>query len=318
MVHISEKRKHWIISHFTNGAAIHHVYPLKGSTTAAMYTIGLQFPAGKSMELVLRQYEKSSFTAEDIEQEADSLKAAASLAVETPEYIASDPNGEITGKQLLLMSRIEGEVDILPENPDEWLNKLAETLARIHDNSIENFPWKHERYQKADEIEIPAWSGKRKVWETLKEVVLQPEPSYTPKFIHRDFHPTNVLWKGVEVSGVVDWANGCLGHAGIDVGHCRWNLAMLYSVEAADTFLSAYQRKTGENFSYDVYWDIVSLMDVLEGQPDVYPGWEVFGKTDITVERLIERMDCYAASLLQRVQEDPDGKRRWGLYTGKM
>ncbi|MEK4299913.1 aminoglycoside phosphotransferase family protein [Oceanobacillus sp. FSL W8-0428] len=303
MAYISEKLKHWIVSHFSNKSVIHHVHPLEGSTTAVMYIIGLYLSTGESRELVLRQYEKSSFTAKDIKQEVDSLKAAALLAVETPQYIAADPDGEIIGKPLLLMSKIEGKINILPENQVVWLSKLAETLAQIHDNSIIDFPWQHERYQKADEIEIPAWSGKQEVWEALKEIVLQPEPSYTPKFIHRDFHPVNVLWKNNEVSGVVDWANGCLGHAGIDIGHCRWNLAMLYSVEAADAFLSAYQKKTKDDFSYDVYWDIVSLMDVLEGQPDIYPGWGVFGKKDITVEMMKERMDCYAVSLLKKAKE---------------
>ncbi len=224
MAYISEKLKHWIVSHFSNKSVIHHVHPLEGSTTAVMYIIGLYLSTGESRELVLRQYEKSSFTAKDIKQEVDSLKAAALLAVETPQYIAADPDGEIIGKPLLLMSKIEGKINILPENQVVWLSKLAETLAQIHDNSIIDFPWQHERYQKADEIEIPAWSGKQEVWEALKEIVLQPEPSYTPKFIHRDFHPVNVLWKNNEVSGVVDWANGCLGHAGIDIGHCRWNL----------------------------------------------------------------------------------------------
>ncbi|WP_152656054.1 phosphotransferase family protein [Oceanobacillus sp. CFH 90083] len=303
MVSIPEKQKQWIVSHFPNGTAIHHIYPLKGSTTAAMYAIVLQLSADEKIELVLRQYDKSSFSAKDIEQEADSLKAAASLSVDTPQYIAADPHGEIIGKPLLLMRKLEGKVNILPANQAEWSKKLAGTLARIHDNSIDKIPWKHERYQKADEIDIPAWTGKQEVWAALKEVALQPEPSYTPRFIHRDFHPANVLWKDGEVSGVVDWANGCLGHAGIDVGHCRWNLAMLYGVEAADAFLSAYQEKAKHGFSYNVYWDIVSLMDVLEGQPDVYPGWEVFGKTDITVEIMIERMDSYAASLLEKVME---------------
>lgn len=44
-------------------------------------------------------------------------------------------------------------------------------------------------------------------------------------------------------------------------------------------------------------------MDVLEGQPEVYPGWEVFGKTDITEEVMIERMDEYAVSLLEKAME---------------
>ncbi|MFD1065119.1 phosphotransferase family protein [Oceanobacillus locisalsi] len=301
MVCIPEKLEQWIVSHFPKETIIHEVYPLKGSTTATMLAIVLQITDSETLELVLRRYERKCFTAQDIKQEADSLKEAAFLSVETPQCIAADPDGEVIGDPLLLMSKIAGKVDILPVDQDAWLYGLAETLAQIHDHSAEPFPWKHERYQKAEQIDIPAWSGKPKVWQALKEIALLPQPAYMPKFIHRDFHPTNVLWQDNKVSGVVDWANGCLGPAGIDVGHCRWNLAMLYGVAAADTFLSAYQRKARCPFFYDVYWDIVSLMDVLEGQPEVYPGWEVFGKTDITVEWMVERMDGYAVSLRDKI-----------------
>ena len=62
------------------------------------------------------------------------------------------------------------------------------------------------------------------------------------------------------VSGIVDWPNTCLGPAGIDVGHCRVNLALLHGVEFADLFLEAYQRHATE-FIYDSYFDIVSIFD---------------------------------------------------------
>ncbi|GIO23295.1 phosphotransferase family protein [Oceanobacillus sp. J11TS1] len=300
MIYIPEKLEQWILSHFLNEASIHSIRPLKGSTTALMYEIGLVLTSGENMKLVLRQYERSTFTEKDIEQETDSLRMATQLTVPTPQWIGADPDGEVIGKPLLLMSKVEGAVNILPTNQTAWLDELAKTLAHLHDNRITDFPWKYGRYQKAGEMDIPFWSDKPEVWRALKEIISRPEPSYTPIFIHRDFHPTNVLWEGTKVSGVVDWTNGCLGPAGIDVGHCRWNLAMLYGVEAAETFLIAYQGKTKTQFSYDVYWDIVSLMDVLEGQPEVYSGWEVFGKTDITVEVMMKRMDSYARSLLEK------------------
>jgi aminoglycoside phosphotransferase (APT) family kinase protein len=45
-----------------------------------------------------------------------------------------------------------------------------------------------------------------------------PVPSDERVFIHRDFHPGNVLWRDGEVTGVVDWVNASIGSPWADVG----------------------------------------------------------------------------------------------------
>lgn len=49
------------------------------------------------------------------------------------------------------------------------------------------------------------------------DFVREPRPQVKPCFIHRDYHPTNILWVDDKVSGVVDWVNACRGPAGIDI-----------------------------------------------------------------------------------------------------
>ena len=44
------------------------------------------------------------------------------------------------------------------------------------------------------------------------------------------------------------------GPADVDVGHCRLNLAVLYSAELAADFLAAYEADAG--LRVDPYWDI--------------------------------------------------------------
>lgn len=101
------------------------------------------------------------------------------------------------------------------------------------------------------------------------------------------------------MSGVVDWPNACLGPAGIDVGHCRVNLALLYGVEVADLFLATYEKHAGSSFIYDSYWDIVSAFDFVgDGPPTVYGGWAAFGVTGLTDVMMEERMDAFVASLV--------------------
>ena len=130
-----------------------------------------------------------------------------------------------------------------------------------------------------------------------------PRPNTRKCFIHRDYHPTNVLWSGDSVSGVVDWVNACQGPPGIDIGHCRVNVAQLYGISVADAFLTSYQTYAGEKFIYEPYWDIVSLIDYVSWPPKVYPGWTALGVTGLTDKLIAERLDNYMLSLLKRIEK---------------
>src|SRR5690606_18932737 len=109
----------------------------------------------------------------------------------------------------------------------------------------------------------------------------------------------DILWKDGSVSGVVDWVTACRGPGGIDIGHCRLNLAMLYDVATADRILTGYEQNQDDIFTYDPYWDFVSLIDILFGPPTVYPGWVAFGVLGLTDQMMEERLDLYVESLLE-------------------
>ncbi|MEC5425437.1 hypothetical protein QGM71_18305 [Virgibacillus sp. C22-A2] len=68
-------------------------------------------------------------------------------------------------------------------------------------------------------------------------------------------------------------------------------MAILYNVETADAFLTAYEDYAGKSSVYDCYWDFLSLIDVLFGSPEVYPGWVVFGVRGLTDIMMGERLD---------------------------
>ena len=119
--------------------------------------------------------------------------------------------------------------------------------------------------------------------------------------MHRDYHPSNVLWLNGRVSGVVDWVNGCRGPAGIDVAWCRHNLANLHGVSAADDFLAAYTAAAGSDFTYDPYWDLMSVVELLPGPLSMYEGWRAAGFPDISNAVMRERVDAYVTSVVARL-----------------
>ena len=82
-------------------------------------------------------------------------------------------------------------------------------------------------------------------------------------FIHRDFHPGNVLWTGDAVTGIVDWSSASLGSPEADVGHCRINLARHLGYDAAEQFTAIYRERSGRG-EYHPYWDLVDAVGMLD------------------------------------------------------
>jgi aminoglycoside phosphotransferase (APT) family kinase protein len=163
------------------------------------------------------------------------------------------------------------------------------------------FPWKYRRYNEGVSLSVPAWSREPDAWQKAIATVNGPAPSYSECFVHRDYHPSNLLWDADRVSGIVDWVNGCRGPAGIDVAWCRHNLANLHSVAIADKFLQAYLDSAGADFEYDPYWDLMSVVELLPGPPAMYDGWRIAGHPNIANAVMRERVDTYVVSVVGRL-----------------
>ncbi|MFB4167934.1 aminoglycoside phosphotransferase family protein [Virgibacillus sp. JSM 102003] len=299
--HLSNRIIEWVVDNVDSSAVVESVSRLKGSTSSTLHSITLK--VDKSVKrYVVRQFDNKEWLAEEpdlVLHEKESLLMAAKTGITTPQVVAYDETGEKCGIPVILMTKLEGAVELKPANMDEWLTGLAKGLVKIHAVEASDFPYQHYSYNDISTFEVPSWSKEPKTWESAINILRGPRPKTTDCFIHRDYHPANVLWNEGLVSGVVDWVNGCRGPRGVDVGHCRVNLAMLYGVETADGFLKEYQQQAGSDFTYNRYWDLLSLTDILIGSPEVYPGWEAFGVSGLTNEMMKERLDKYVVSLLK-------------------
>jgi Ser/Thr protein kinase RdoA (MazF antagonist) len=105
----------------------------------------------------------------------------------------------------------------------------------------------------------PPSSRQPALWEKAIELWRNDVPDYRPTFIHRDFHPGNVLWSRGWVTGVVDWAGSCRGPIGCDLAHCRANLRELSGPDAGDDFIAAYESATGETLH--PFWVMASHLE---------------------------------------------------------
>lgn len=261
--------------------------------------------SGENTSWVLRQYtDLTRFEAEPdlVAHESAALQAASEHGIVAPKWLASDSDGSSCDTPSVLMTRLPGEVVLMPADRADWLRGLAQALAQLHLQGTKTFPWTYFSYIDPTRFSIPEWTGQPEVWREIARVIQGPEPMYTPRFIHRDYHPGNVLWEHGRVSGIVDWVNACLGPSGIDIGHCRVNLAQLHGVDAADRFLEAYIEcmQGRQEAEYDPYWDMATLASYVSYGLVVYRGWIDLGITHLHKDLLGARLDKYAESLLQR------------------
>jgi aminoglycoside phosphotransferase (APT) family kinase protein len=202
------------------------------------------------------------------EREARALTFAAHLEVPTPELLAADTHGEQAGAPAVLMSWLPGSVRWWPPDHDRWLAGLAALLPAIHaaplppPGVIPAFtPYRQDSYQP------PGWARWPRIWARAVEICHQPAPG--PRvFLHRDFHPGNVLWQRGKVTGVVDWPGACTGPPAADVGHCRANL-FPYGADAVNRFTQIWESLTGA--SYHPWADVVSIIGFLDGLREEAP-----------------------------------------------
>lgn len=292
----------WVERATGKGAAVESVAPLAGATSSVLHAVRVR-RGGRRFEFVLRRFFDAGWLKLEPDlarHEAAALSKAALVGVPTPGLVAFDEGGGECGAPATLMERLSGRVELRPADVGAWLGRLAGAVAPFHELGAEEFAWSYHPYADPSSLGPPAWSRVPALWEKAVEIVCGPRPPARECFIHRDFHPANVLWSRGRVSGVVDWVNACRGPAGIDVGWCRHNLARMYGVAAADEFLGFYRELAGPRFVYDPFWDLIALIELLPGPPGVYPGWPAFGLTGLDELTLRERADEYLSSLMKR------------------
>jgi aminoglycoside phosphotransferase (APT) family kinase protein len=301
---LSDRTLQWVVNSVHKQADVVSIERLQGGISSLVHAITLSV-GGKLRRVVLRQFDNREWVRREPDlalREAESLRRASAMAgVRAPAIVAFDGDGAGCGMPAVLMTRLEGRVVLEPKDVSCWLDGMALSLSRIHAEAAGDFPWSFAPYCDASTLDTSSWSSVPDKWRAAADIVTGHRPSFAKRFIHRDYHPANVLWNEGEVSGIVDWVNGCVGPAGIDVGHCRVNLAQLHGVGTADEFLDRYRRHAGDSFHYDPYWDLVTLIDFAYWPPEVYGGWTALGVAGLTAKMMGERLDAYLCSLLNRL-----------------
>lgn len=295
MNQVNEKLENWI--QLQIGKEVRKTSPLKGGVSSVISHHLLD----DQSSVVSRQILNKEWLAEEpdlIIHERASLLALSREDLPVPTFLAADANAEECDAPSLLMSTLPGKAQLELSVYEAGMVQLAKTLYRIHQTPIpSDFPWKYASYTPIQELKVPNWTTNPDDWKKALHFVQHSTPSFTPVFIHRDYHPTNILWEDGKLSGVVDWINACNGPALVDVAHCRTNFALLYGVDTADSFLIAYLNENP--MDYTPYWDILSVFDFVDEEMEVYEGWTDLGYTELSSSLMKSRAKDYIRYLCQ-------------------
>jgi aminoglycoside phosphotransferase (APT) family kinase protein len=257
------------------GGAIMSVRSM-GVASTTMHAVSARDRDGVVRRLALRRYHDMDRLDMDPwyvpDNEATVLGLLDDAEVPAPRLLAADAMATVCDLPALLTTRLPGRPVDRPKDLKVFLGDMAWTLARVHEVESRGGVWLPRYQPYYDPVfdgprRPPAWSSSPALWERVFAILEGPEPDGRQGFIHRDFHPGQILWADGRLSGVVDWTTGCRGPFGIDLARVRLNLALDVGVNATLAFLDAYRAAAGTEPRHP-YWDLLDVADFALAPPD--------------------------------------------------
>ncbi|MEO0493267.1 MAG: aminoglycoside phosphotransferase family protein [Actinomycetota bacterium] len=269
--------------------------PLPGASTATVWPVEADGRA-----LVAKVFDRGvEFAGEDhVRQDVAAMNAAAEVGLDAPRVVASDPDGERLGVPALVMTRLPGEPRPHGRPDGEtWVDGLAETLIAIGEAGRPTAALPLYRSWYRAPIDVPPWTSDPGPWRAVNEVLVVRPPNGAPRFIHRDFHPFNVLWDGGRPTGTVDWVNGCLGPIESDVGTCRMNIVFSEDDHDGHALADRFLRRCLDGgLPWDPVWDLSFLAGAAHSTEVLVVGATVGARVTLDgVHRAFDR--CVVAAL---------------------
>jgi aminoglycoside phosphotransferase (APT) family kinase protein len=271
---------------------------LTGGLTSIVHRLTVE-RNGRRAEYVLRWWVRDSEWEQWIAR-AVPLETAVLTKLERSDIPAPRVVGSITdasrGGPAVLMTRLPGNVHLMPRDRECWLRQMAQMLARIHALALDAKPF--ESWLDRSQLSPPPDASRADVWREAIALVAEDRVPTRTCFLHRDYQHFNMLWSRERLSGVVDWSEACIGPPEVDVGHCRLNLTVLFSASVADRFRAIYEAESGRRV--DAWWDVHALLSY-------GPSWKQFlpiqidGRAPLDVGGMTGRMEEVLERALRRV-----------------
>lgn len=297
----------WVSRHLEVGERMVRIEVLHGGITAEMRRLTIGTRDGGTRDLVLRSYVNVGHAEDSLNNEAAALTLLTETGVQAPALVAVDPTAAQCEYPSLLMTHLAGRTVLDDEGLETRVPLLAGQLVAIHALRPAERPPEYGTLTTADTVVTPKGADAA-AWAAAIDVIRKPAPPYKGRFLHRDFHPGNVLFDvpparpaGARITGVVDWAGTSWGPADLDVAHCAINLALLHGPAWGLRLAQAYEEAGGvlaAAAGERLYWLVRDALAASEEVQQVSQPWREAGRIELTTRAVEERLDAYVTVLM--------------------
>ncbi len=267
---------------------------------------------GEPQWLVLRSFVKPFFVQHAkglLTREADILRLLSETAVPVAALRGVDATAAYCDHPSLLMSLLPGSVQLGEEEAGLRAELLARQLVGIHQVRVPPGarPRVYQTWASPDRVRPPEATERQDLWQRAVDIIRRDPPDYRPCFLHRDFHPGNVLFTGqgarLKITGVVDWVETSWGPADLDVAHCSTALALLHGAQEGMRLADRYLASGGtlsEDPAAHLYWRVLDALAFAPDAEKVAVPWRELGREDLTPVLLTRRLEDYLEQLFRR------------------
>ena len=272
-----------------SSAVILDVTRLEGGQHAETWRVDTDQPA---FSVVVRQFPIADSAACREQRVLRTLDGLGGLA---PVLLGGDLDGQWSEHPTSLISRLDGEPDITPSNPETWARELGRALALVHavaSDRLAGLPSVFEDRGSQAELSGPLASKVRSRW---SQITGSPEV-----LTHSDYWSGNVVWRDGRLTGIVDWSGGARGPRGWDLGWCRLDLVLLFDERIADVFLAAYEAAIGWTIADVVLWDDWAVARSHDIVGTWTPNYAPLGRGDLNELELRQRHSLWTTRLLEQ------------------
>jgi len=222
------------------GATLLACERLAGGVSADVLRLDAGLPDGQTRSVVLRVH-GATHHGHAAMLEFQLLKALHRKGLPVPEPLLVEAGGGLLPDPFLVIAMAEGTSEIPADRQWACIDAMADLLATIHGAPTGDLPPLPERLNPLPELFDYLPGGAE--WESLHaHLASLTDTAYTgsPRLLHGDFWPNNVLWQDGAIAAILDWEDSALGDPLSDVACCQLELRYKFGRLAMQRFLEAY------------------------------------------------------------------------------
>lgn len=267
-----------IISAYQPGATIQSTWGFDGGLSAHMTGVEIVTSQGEVKRLILRQHREAKLANDPsaAKREYDLLRALADAGLPVSRPLKYDDSGDIVPTPYVLLGFIDGAALYAPTDRDDYLRQAATTLARIHKTPPD------------------AVTGLGPAHHT--------DSGNGPCLLHGDYWPGNWLWRDGDLVAVIDWEDAAIGDPLRDVAITRRDMAIIFGIDAVNTFTQHYLENNPLNLKGLPALDLKAAEEAAPHLAEWAAGYPALGRPDITEATMQAGLEAFIVQANERLQ----------------